>query len=332
MKKGFLIISLFVISLSIIAQGPYAPSAGEIGSTAIHRDSSAFGTWATACTITRGLQDISNASIGNTNVGTNTSAIGKSGLNGVVSLGDGGSATLTFPSPIINGLGADFAVFENGFKNINLGGFFLELAFVEVSSDGVNFFRFDAISLTDNSIQTSGFGTTHATNLYNLAGKYKSSYGTPFDLDELAGISGLNINNITHIKVIDVVGNINPIYASYDSQNSIINDPWPTPFGSSGFDLDAIGVINSTTTKIAELNNNNSINIFPNPFKNILTIQLEQQQNYEYVLLNLNGKNVKSGAFSNSQFQINLTQLKSGIYFLQLKSEQAITTQKVIKL
>ena len=58
----------------------------------------------------------------------------------VVSLGDGGSITLTFAHPLSDGTGPDLAVFENAFNDT-----FLELAFVEVSSDGANFVRFPAI-------------------------------------------------------------------------------------------------------------------------------------------------------------------------------------------
>ena len=54
-------------------------------------------------------------------------------------LGDDGSLVLTFPAPIADGAGPDFAVFENAFSTE-----FLELAFVEVSSDGTNFTRFPA--------------------------------------------------------------------------------------------------------------------------------------------------------------------------------------------
>ena len=60
-------------------------------------------------------------------------------------------ATVTFASPIYNGEGPDFAVFENGFDiddEYDPTGVlhFLELAFVEVSSDGENFFRFPAVT------------------------------------------------------------------------------------------------------------------------------------------------------------------------------------------
>ncbi|MEB3885264.1 hypothetical protein [Lyngbya sp. CCY1209] len=53
-----------------------------------------------------------------------------------------GEITFSFDSGIRNGAGADFAVFENGFNN--RGGIFGELAYVDVSSDGVNFARFES--------------------------------------------------------------------------------------------------------------------------------------------------------------------------------------------
>src|SRR5262249_13856862 len=68
---------------------------------------------------------------------------------------------------------------------------------------------------------------------------------TPFDLAELAGTSPLlDVNNVQFVRLLDVVGTINPQYATLDGQGNIVNDPWPTAFGSSGFDLDAVGVIN----------------------------------------------------------------------------------------
>ncbi len=225
----------------------YAPQAGAIGSKAIHKDSTAFAAWATGATVERGPQDISNLSLGLASFGTPHDAIGKaSGVStSVVSLGDGGVATLTFANPIANGPGADFAVFENGVTDG-----FLELGFVEVSSDGENFFRFPAVSLTQIVTQVGGFGNTDPTSIYNFAGKYRIAYGTPFDLEELKGTLGLDINNVTHVRVIDVVGCILDDYATYDYFGSKVNDPWPTPFifdgagGTSGFDLDGVGVLN----------------------------------------------------------------------------------------
>ena len=56
----------------------------------------------------------------------------------IVSLGEGGSIILGFEPPIYDDFGADFAVFENA----TIEGF-LELGYVEISSDGEHFARFD---------------------------------------------------------------------------------------------------------------------------------------------------------------------------------------------
>ncbi len=245
MRKTLLFL-IMAIATTIKANGPFAPAAGQPGSTAIPKESPSIIAWATGIEIQRGLLDIANP---NTTVNGNNRATFGMPSNAlgpaegtsfdVVSLGDNGVATLTFNRPIYNGPGFDFAVFENSFSDT-----FLELAFVEVSSDGHRFVRFPAVSLTPTNTQVGGFGTLDPTNIHNLAGKYRQGYGTPFDLDDIADSSNIDINNIRFVRIIDAVGTIDPQYASYDSQGNIINDPYPTPFASGGFDLDAVGAIN----------------------------------------------------------------------------------------
>lgn len=194
----------------------------------------------------RGPRTILNPGAGLASFGVAANATGPSDavadFNQVVSLGDGGSITLSFAEPIQDLDGPDFAVFENTFE---FGGeAFAELAFVEVSSDGVNFFRFDAISLTQTTTQLGAFGGLDATDINNLAGKHIAGIGTPFDLAELAGVSlQLDVDAVTQVRLIDVVGSIAPGIGSIDSQVNLINDPFPTDFASSGFDLDAVAVL-----------------------------------------------------------------------------------------
>lgn len=225
------------LSQQVIAQ--FAPAAGQPGSTALRADSSCFINWASHCHIQRGLKQINLPDSGYASVGTAQSAIGQASTNGVVSLGDGGIATLSFNPPITDGNGFDFAIFENTFLDT-----FLELAFVEVSTDSQSWARFPNECLTQTKVQTAAFGFTQPTNIHNLAGKYRHPYGTPFDLKDLAMMSNIRTNEIRYVRIIDVVGSIDTLYAQRDSKNRIINDPWPTPFASSGFDLDAVGVIN----------------------------------------------------------------------------------------
>ncbi len=151
----------------------------------------------------------------------------------IVCLGNGGKITMTFPHPIRDGAGADFAVFENGFSNT-----FLELAYVEVSSDGVNFSRFPSVSLTPSIVGPYSTAGVNPAHISGLAGKYRGGYGTPFDLAALVDTPLLDKENVRFVRLVDIVGDGN----AKDSAGRPIYDPWPVT-GSGGFDLDAIGVI-----------------------------------------------------------------------------------------
>ena len=208
-KKGFLTAAVVFVFLlawpTLLIASPY--NEAGIGMNDIN-DANEF--WAVDCNVIRGYVDITDPSQGYASYGSDTDATGKAEGTSydVVSLGDGGVATLTFDSSIYitNGEGYDFAVFENGFNST-----FLELGFVEVSSDGVNFFQFDPVSLTPTNTQIGGFGTLDATNIHNLAGKHMQGYGTPFDLEELKDVNELlDVNSVTHIRIIDVVGFVEP--------------------------------------------------------------------------------------------------------------------------
>ena len=313
----------------IKTQAQFAPQVGIIGTTAMQKDSSAFIAWAKSGAVNRGWQDLSDTTLGKAQVGDETYIPGPAG-NGIVSLGDGGEAVITFDKPIKNGVGFDFAVFENGFidQTLKPGTAFLELAFVEVSSNGKNYFRFPATCLNDTITQIDSYEGIDATKLNNIAGKYIANYGTPFDLAEMKDIAGLDIMNITHIKIIDVVGSVTNKYASRDSQGNKVNDPWPTPFSQSGFDLDAVGVIHqNNNVGLTELPNRFELNVYPNPALTHTNINVSIDGINDAVInvYTQLGKLVKT---SNINIPIRLDE--SGIYYLQVKNNEAIYTQKVM--
>lgn len=245
----FAVLNTFVFAESYTWQThyEYAPAAGRSGSTAMHRSSASFVGWADGYTDLIFGEDVTAYKDPALALGP---AVG--GSYDVLCLGRGGEITLTFSSGVRDGNGADFAVFENGFND-----YFLELAHVEVSSDGTNFVRFPNYSLNAPGDQLL------ATRLFGLAGKYRESYGTPFDLNEIKRahqtvldgtndfsaayldqltneFQTLDFEHISHIRLVDV---INKDAASLDSRGLIIADP-AGQTGTAGFDLDAIGVIN----------------------------------------------------------------------------------------
>jgi hypothetical protein len=237
-----------LIGLGLIGQTTY----GQASKLSISKDSAAIITWANGVNIQRGWVNIADTSIkykgsNKATYGYSAAALGKAGSTSadVVSLGDGGVATLTFDRPISNGVGADFAVFENGQFKQGTDSVFAELGFVEVSSDGIHFVRFPSVSKTQITKQIGSFAPIDAENVFNLAGAELQGFGTAFDLDYVADSANLDVQNIRFVRIVDAIGDINPIFASHDSQGNIVNDPWPTPYWSSGFDLDAVGVVHA---------------------------------------------------------------------------------------
>ncbi|MBN2842364.1 MAG: hypothetical protein JXM68_04700 [Sedimentisphaerales bacterium] len=183
-----------------------------------------------------------------------------------------GTITLFFDKAIIDRPGPDLAVFENGMTANGPNGqlfIFAELAYVEVSTDGVNFARFPSVSLNDPNIAIGAYMSLDPTNIYNLAGKHTNTggqgWGTPFDLKDIANcpevIGGkVNPGNIRFVRIVDIPGTGHfsdnavalPDPRTRDPQtgfchnyqnNNGIRDPWQT-WGSGGFDLEAIGALN----------------------------------------------------------------------------------------
>jgi len=318
MKSMLFVLSLLIFSTNGLAQ--FAGPAGSLGSTAIHKDSAIFVNWASNAQIDFGWLDISNPQAGTTSGDPNLTVGIADGS--IVSLGDSGVAILTFPQPIANAPGPDFAVFENAFSEN-----FLELAFVEVSSDGINFYRFPATSNTQTETQIGPFDALgDATLLNNLAGKYRANFGTPFDLAELDGIFGLNIMAITHVKIIDVVGVVNGNHVQLDSNGNPINDPYPTSFPAGGFDLDAIGVIHQGPLGLNE-DELFAFTVYPNPVQTNGTITVSSNAEVEQLtLLSATGTVVSMSQSPSMQ----LNHLPRGVYLLQIRTKDGIHTRKVM--
>jgi hypothetical protein len=156
----------------------------------------------------------------------------------VVCIGEGGEITVTFDAPIQDDAGYDFAVFENASSPG-----FLDLAFVEVSTDGNTFARFDTASRTQDP--AGPFDTIDTASLEGLAGKYIQGFGHPFDLHALTFspevLSGaVDLLDVRFVKFIDVIGD----GSMTDSFGRPVYDPTPCT-GSAGFDLDAVGVLHT---------------------------------------------------------------------------------------
>lgn len=305
----------------------FHPAAGQTGSNAIYRDSSCFVSWASGGSILRGYVDINDTTI--LASGSNKASYGSIDLafglaegdgSSVVSLGDNGSATLTFDRFITDGPGYDFAVFENSFTDN-----YMELAHVEVSSDGSHFVRFPSTSEIPTDQQLTNFSYSDCRMVNNLAGKYRAGFGTPFDLSELPDDPNLDKSAITHVRIVDVIGAVSGTHTSVDANGNTINDPYTTPYASCGFDLDGVGVINGTLqvpeTTFAALQ------LYPNPATDLIRINLPGTG--FLTLQSPDGKIVLESHHHNETI-LSITHLTAGVYSLSLQQNNYLIVKQVI--
>lgn len=320
-----LLFSLCLLSSNVMAQ--FHPQAGLNGSHAIYKDSSIFIAWGDDCQIQRGWMDVADTSLGKTLQGSTTDAHGKAD-GFVVSLGDGGEAVYSLSNPLINGPGPDFAIFENGFIDpMDSNWSYMELAEVFVSNDGLNYFKFPSQCLQDTNAQINGVGQySDCRKVHNLAGKYVKNYGTPFDLDEFIHLSQINLMNIRYIKVRDVIGSLNNDDCSRDKDGRKINDPYPTPYPSGGFDLDALGLIHlKYPLSVDEQIFNRESTLYPNPGSDYFSLK-SNRQCIRLSIFNLHGNCLES--IRQPQFPVACGHLKPGIYGMMIQFSD-LSTQYV---
>jgi hypothetical protein len=213
----------------------YAPAPPDEMTTAIAYDDPRIVGWAEGCT-----SYLQGPGVTEAQFMMPSQAFGPAGTNtlAVVTLGNGGSITLTFDHPITDGDGWDFAVYENSFASDE----FLELGFVEVSSDGVHFARFDSAFQGPETACADCSGT--AAEMGGLAGSYMVGYGTPFDLSALQNsplVRGgmVDLTSINQVRIVDIIGD----GTTPDSLGRGIIDPLSSG-PTAGFDLDGIAVLN----------------------------------------------------------------------------------------
>ena len=224
MKK--FLISLVALFATMTVSAQFDGAVGTEGCRAINISNPRIQSWALGVEVQRGFQRNSTTNYASYGKPYNAQGCPDSTTTTCVALGDGGTALITFSSPIIDGEGEDFCVFENGFNST-----YLELGFVEVSSDGEHFYRFPATSYTT-------YNDIRPELLNNIAGKHEVGWGTPFDLSEIEDDEFFNRNNVRYVRIVDIIGGVDT-----DSQGNVIYDG--TSGGpSTGYDLTGVGVLN----------------------------------------------------------------------------------------
>ena len=83
-------------------------------------------------------------------------------------------------------------------------------------------------------------------------------------------------------------------------------------------------------TSVAEIGAESNLSVFPNPAVNQLTVTSEKTLN-NVELLDALGRTVLTQTSNANRFQLDLSQIPSGIYLLRATDGERMFTQKVVK-
>jgi len=75
-----------------------------------------------------------------------------------------------------------------------------------------------------------------------------------------------------------------------------------------------------------------SVEIYPNPASELLTVRTAIKAYHTVEIANINGSIIYSEAFSKASNSIDIKELKKGLYFLRISDGQTVLTRKFIKL
>lgn len=170
-------------------------------------------------------------------------------------------------------------------------------------------------------------------SLYPKARMALARYNSNGGIDSTFGENGLayvgNDYNNSGARVIAMQSDGKIIAAG----DNIPNTSYYPDFIVARFNGDNNAVINSLNEKNNASNTNKKISLYPNPVSNILTVTgLNHHGSTIVSIIDNNGKLVtKTVAINQSSYTINTSNLKPGIYFLQLKENDKITTLKFLK-
>ncbi|WP_191906935.1 T9SS type A sorting domain-containing protein [Adhaeribacter soli] len=101
----------------------------------------------------------------------------------------------------------------------------------------------------------------------------------------------------------------------------------------TGHGTSNIGICTSVSGLTRTNNKPEFLNVFPNPTRNSLTIGFAAKHRSGLVILtDISGKMIRKEYFKETKaIQLDLGDLKAGIYLLSLQTESGITVQKIIK-
>jgi hypothetical protein len=171
-----------------------------------------------------------------------------------------------------------------------------------------------------NSISVQSIGNANAITTQGGTLQMSATF-LPANADD--GTYTWSVTNGTGLASIDVNGLLTAITDGTVAITATANDA----SGVTGTKV--ITISNQTTTSINEIASQ-KVNIYPNPVKNQLFVELDSQELTEITIIDYSGKVIKS-ITNNTTNSIDVSGLSQGIYVLKVSTKASVSANQFVK-
>jgi subtilisin family serine protease len=183
----------------------------------------------------------------------------------------------------------------------------------------------------DGRIKPNIAAMGYQTAIQGIDGAITVSNGTSFSAPLISGLAACLWQHFPNLNNMEILRKIEESAHKYSSPDYFVG------YGIPDFEKAA----NLTQTNVTALSENTLLNIFPNPFHDNITIEInipKDIQKIQIELLNITGQKMKQlniyGPTQDKSTLIlnNLNELPSGIYLVKIKMGNQTLSKKIIKL
>ncbi|WP_452228551.1 DUF7619 domain-containing protein [Lacinutrix sp. MEBiC02404] len=159
---------------------------------------------------------------------------------------------------------------------------------------------------------------------------------TALDFSGKASLKSLTVFN-NQLTSLNVKNGNNTNFTNFDSTNnpnltcievddaawSTVN--WLNKDAASTYVNNQAECTTLSTSAFAQI----TFSMYPNPVSNYLTIAIQAEASYG--LITVNGQVIKNGQLQTGENILNVSKLSNGLYFLQVRTSEGVSTKKIVK-
>ena len=149
--------------------------------------------------------------------------------------------------------------------------------------------------------------------------------------DSVYNVFNMNLSVINQPDSLGTACNFQPYSFYLGGKRTYLGLP-----NNPDYELGALtGSICDTLTSVKEITEQNAINIFPNPFFNKIAFQYQQHSSTkikEATIFNSMGEIVFEKKVAQTLYELDLSFLPNGVYFLTIHTEKSTIAKKLVKL